>query len=112
MGLTALIFTGCNNTPPAVQQTNTNAQVPGRTGNAEPMISHSTEERGYPTHGNSSSSANNSKSQPQSKWAQGGEAIDTTKFDAEIAKAEKDLKAKPADGAAKRLLPKATLTAR
>ncbi len=37
-----------------------------------------------------------------SKWSQGGEAIDTTKFDAAIAKAEKKVKANPADAEVKK----------
>jgi tetratricopeptide (TPR) repeat protein len=97
--LAAVLASACNRTPGPVQQANANAQTVNRAANAEPMIAHSTEDRGYPTHGNNSADA---KPQSPSKWSQGGEAIDTAKFDSEIAKAEKDLKAKPTDEAAKR----------
>ena len=44
------------------------------------------------------------KSGAKTKWTQGGAPIDTKEFDAEIAKAEKNLKAKPKDETAKRAL--------
>jgi tetratricopeptide (TPR) repeat protein len=44
------------------------------------------------------------KSGAKTKWTQSGEPIDTTELDAEIAKAEKNLKAKSSDEAAKKAL--------
>ena len=44
------------------------------------------------------------RSDTKTKWTQSGNPIETAKFDADIAKAEKDLKAKPADDAAKKAL--------
>jgi len=49
------------------------------------------------------------KSEAKTKWTQSGTPIDTTAFDAEIAKAEKNLKAKPKDEAAKKSLAEAFL---
>lgn len=46
----------------------------------------------------------NQKSGQKSKWTQSGDPIETAQFDEEIAKAEKNLKAKPNDEAAKKLL--------
>jgi tetratricopeptide (TPR) repeat protein len=45
-----------------------------------------------------------SGSAPKSKWKQAGDPIDTTKFDADIEKAEKAHKQKPADAATKKAL--------
>jgi tetratricopeptide (TPR) repeat protein len=44
------------------------------------------------------------KSGEKTKWTQSGEPIETKEFDAEIAKAEKALKAKPNDETAKKVL--------
>ena len=44
------------------------------------------------------------KSGEKTKWTQSGEPIETKDFDAEIAKSEKNLKAKPTDEAAKKAL--------
>lgn len=41
------------------------------------------------------------------KWSSSGDPIDTTKFDEKIASAEKDFKAKPGDGDAKKALAEA-----
>lgn len=48
-----------------------------------------------------------SKSEGKTKWTQSGDPIDTSEFDAEIAKAEKELKSKPNDETAKRALAEA-----
>ncbi|HKP70513.1 MAG TPA: hypothetical protein VJV05_14595 [Pyrinomonadaceae bacterium] len=42
-----------------------------------------------------------------SKWSQSGDAIDTSKFDEKVASAEKELKSKPSDDAAKKALAQA-----
>ncbi len=47
------------------------------------------------------------KSETKTKWTQSGNPIDTSQFDADIAKAEKDLKAKPKDETAKKALAEA-----
>lgn len=47
------------------------------------------------------------KSETKTKWTQSGNPIDTSQFDADIAKAEKDLKAKPKDAGAKKSLAEA-----
>ncbi|MET0754192.1 MAG: hypothetical protein ABWZ66_12500 [Pyrinomonadaceae bacterium] len=47
------------------------------------------------------------KSETKTKWTQSGNPIDTSQFDADIAKAEKDLKAKPKDAGAKKALAEA-----
>ena len=47
------------------------------------------------------------RSETKTKWTQSGNPIDTAEFDAEIAKAEKALKAKPKDAAAKKNLSEA-----
>lgn len=44
------------------------------------------------------------KSGEKTKWTQSGEPIETKEFDAEIAKAEKNLKAKPSDETLKKAL--------
>ncbi|MGC2235652.1 MAG: hypothetical protein WA584_05800 [Pyrinomonadaceae bacterium] len=47
------------------------------------------------------------KSGTKTKWTQSGNPIDTIEFDADIAKAERDLKAKPKDETAKKALAQA-----
>ena len=49
------------------------------------------------------------KSATKTKWTQSGNPIDVSGFDAEIAKAEKDLKAKPKDETAKKTVAEAYL---
>lgn len=49
----------------------------------------------------------NSNTGPKSKWSQGGEPMDTTTFDAEISKTEKDLSSKPSDAGLKKALSEA-----
>ncbi len=46
----------------------------------------------------------NANSAAGGKWSQSGEPIDTAKFDGKIAEAEKAVKAKPSDEAAKKAL--------
>lgn len=63
------------------------------------------------SHSTENSTVSNStvvpKSETKTKWTQSGNPIDTSEFDAEIAKAEKNLKAKPKDAAAKKALSEA-----
>lgn len=59
---------------------------------------------------NYSTTANQSvvpKSDTKTKWTQSGNPIDTSEFDAEVIKAEKNLKAKPKDAGAKTALAEA-----
>ena len=84
----------CNSATP-VQQ---NTAVPSTPAGEKPQtaIAHSSENQNQqvvsPTNGG------------KSKWAQGGEAIDTQKFDSAIAMAEKAVSSKPADEKAKKVL--------
>jgi tetratricopeptide (TPR) repeat protein len=97
LSLSALIFAGCGNS--ASQPTgSTNAPAPQNTNNALTVSSH----QNQPTPPQNTMPV--PKSDTKSKWTQGGNPIDTTKFDADIAKAQKDLKAKPNDDAAKKAL--------
>ncbi len=96
LGLSTLIFAGCNS---AAQQTvSTNSPTTSNTNNTLTVSSHQSQNAPVPN------TAAVPKSDTKSKWAQGGSPIDTTKFDADIVKAEKDLKAKPKDDAAKKAL--------
>ena len=95
LSLSTLIFAGCGaNQPtastisPATQNTNNTLTVSSHQSQNKPA----TDPAAVP------------KSDTKSKWTQGGSPIDTTKFDAEIVKAEKDFKAKPKDDAAKKAL--------
>ena len=64
------------------------------------MTAHTTENQPAPM-------PNNSSGPTTSKWTQGGTAIDTSTFDATIDSAEKDVKSKPNDEAAKKKLSQA-----
>ena len=90
---------GCNNAAPTGTQT-ANSNSSDRPMRSEQMqqqntIAHSTESRPGETPPNPNAPG---------KFAQGGEAIDTAKFDGVIAEAEKALKAKPNDADAKTAL--------
>lgn len=91
----ALGIAGCDNAPRPVQS-NTNSAA-AQTENERPrtMIAHSGENQSPPT-------GNTSAPGAKTKWSQGGNPIDTTEFDVAITNAEKALKAKPADDAAKK----------
>ncbi len=90
---------GCNNAQP-VQNTASPASEPQRSEKPLTATAHTTEnqpqkmpESGVPG-GNS-------------KWSQGGEPVDTARFDGLIAAAEKTVKVKPADDEAKKTLAQA-----
>jgi tetratricopeptide (TPR) repeat protein len=97
----ALLFAACNTATPTI---NTNAVVANSSNKrGETVIAHSTENQTAPM-------ANaNSPTGAKSKWTQSGEPIDTKEFDAEIAKADKTVKSKPNDVAAKKALGEAYL---
>ena len=96
LSLSALIFGGCNS---AAQQTvSTTSPATSNTNNTLTVSSHQSQNSPTPN------TAEVPKSETKTKWTQSGNPIDTSKFDADIAKAKKDLKAKPKDEAAKKAL--------
>ncbi len=95
LSLSALIFAGCGANQPTV---GTNSPATQNTNNTLTVLSHQTQNKP------AANPATVPKSDTKSKWTQGGSPVDTTKFDAEVVKAEKDLKAKPKDDAAKKAL--------
>lgn len=99
LSLSALIFAGCGG---ATQQTgNSNVVATQNTSNSLMVSSHSSQNSAVPN------ATVVPKSDTRKKWSQSGNPIDTSKFDAEITKAEKDLKAKPKDESAKKSLAEA-----
>lgn len=91
---------GCGTAPVAVQQNSNAANEPQRSEKAQTVTAHTTENQPAPVPGNSTGGAT-------SKWGQSGNPIDTAKFDAAIASAEKNAKAKPTDDAANKELSRA-----
>lgn len=96
----AIVFAACSANPPATS----NAPVPERPEKAKTVIAHNTQSETSPLQDVNTAT---SESGPKSKWTQGGEPIDTSAFDASIADAEKNAKAKPSDEAAKKDLSQA-----
>ena len=90
----AIWFAGCSAAAPVAVQ-NTNA--PARDERAQNTIAHGPTEQTAPV----------SNSNSGGKWTQGGDPIDTSKFDKAIAEAEKNQKAKPADVSLKQALAQA-----
>ncbi len=92
----AALLSACNNAAPTGTST-ANANSANRPLRSEQMqqnsVAHTTESR--------PGSTPPPNPNAPGKFAQGGEAIDTAKFDGVIAEAEKALKAKPNDAAAK-----------
>ena len=95
----ASMAAACNNAAPTGTQT-ANSNSANRPMRSEQMqqnsVAHTTESRPGATPPPNPNAPG--------KFAQGGEAIDTAKFDGVIAEAEKNLKAKPNDAAAKTAL--------
>lgn len=93
----ASLVAACNSAAPTGTQT-ANSNSPNRPMRSEQMqqnsVAHTTEPK----------SGSTPNPNAPGKFAQGGEAIDTAKFDGVIAEAEKNLKAKPNDAAAKTAL--------
>jgi tetratricopeptide (TPR) repeat protein len=87
-------FIGCNSPQPVNVS-------PQSSNNSTSVTSHSTNI--MPTQ----NQADGPKSETKTKWSQGGNPIDTSEFDAAIASAEKNSKAKPKDEAAKKALAEA-----
>lgn len=97
--LGAVLLAGCNSGPKVVEQRqNTNAaNAPQRAEKLQTTTAHTTENRPAP----------GANAPTGGKWSASGDPIDTSKFDAKIAEAEKAVKAKPADEAAKKALAEA-----
>ncbi|HXG86625.1 MAG TPA: hypothetical protein VNI84_21585 [Pyrinomonadaceae bacterium] len=102
----AFVLTGCNETPP--QTANTNAPV--KTSDNSLIVSgHSQNQANDSSAAPQSSATIVPKSEAKTKWTQSGTPIDTSEFDREIAKTEKDFKAKPKDAMTKKFLAEAYL---
>lgn len=99
--IAAALLAGCNNASQPVANTNTNATTVTRSEKTETVTAHSTENQQPPMPGA------NANSSGKTKWTQSGEPIDTKALDADIASAEKTLKARPNDDAAKKALAEA-----
>ena len=91
--LLGCFLVGCGGGETQVQKQNSNAvEAPQRAEKMQSVTAHTTEGRPAPAQNSGPSS---------SRWSQSGDPIDTSKFDAKVAEAERSLKAKPADEAAK-----------
>ncbi len=101
----ALILTACGGANQTTVNTNISTKNAPNTNNAPVISSHSSETTNAP---NLPTNASNAvvvpRSETKSKWTQSGNPIDVSKFDTEIAAAEKNFKAKPKDEAAKKSL--------
>ena len=91
----ALFWTACNNAPP-VTNTNRPINVAQQSNEARSVIAHTSENQ-----------TPRSTSAAPGKWSQSGDPIDTSRLDAAIAVAEKEVKANPSDADAKKGLAEA-----
>ena len=89
----AAFLTACNSSPTPVVNTNASTSTAQRSERTETVTAHSTE--------NQMATGANSNANGRTKWTQSGDPIDTKAFDTAIASAEKTVKAKPDDKAAK-----------
>src|SRR5687768_6559729 len=96
--LFCLAFIGCNNSAPSVSRQPANSANSTNDRDLQTVASHSTE-KSLPSPAQ--------KTETKTKWTQSGNPIDTSGFDAEIERAETDLKAKQTDEAAKKALAEA-----
>lgn len=101
----AFTFIGCDKTAQRTANTNVSAQS---SDNSLIVSGHSQTQNGNLS-GSPQTVAPVEKSETKTKWTQSGNPIDTSAFDAEIAKTTKDFKAKPKDDAAKKSLAEAFL---
>jgi tetratricopeptide (TPR) repeat protein len=99
--LLTVVGIGCGNNAQQVQNTSNSAAEPQRSEKLQTTTAHTTENQPQKV------ANSNSASGSSSKWSQGGEAIDTAKFDGVIAAAEKTVKSKPTDAEAKKTLAQA-----
>lgn len=103
IGLAAIAAAGCSNAPRPVANSNaanTAVVESNRSERSETVIAHSSENQPPASMPGGNATAPGSKG----KWTQSGDPIDTKEFDASIAAADKEVKAKPADAAAKKAL--------
>ena len=94
----------CAKAPVAVQQNTNTSPEPQRAEKLESVTAHTTENQPMPMPPSA-----NAESGPRSHWTQGGNPIDTSKFDAAVTQAEKAAKGKSNDAAAKKALSEAYL---
>ncbi len=97
-----LIFTGCNRAPQSVAVETNNSNLTNQS-QATTVAGHSSEKSFPPGQMPAPAASVVPRSDTKTKWTQSGNPIDTAKFDAAIAKDEKDLKAKDGDAAKKTL---------
>ena len=98
LSLLCLVLIGCNNSTPSVSQQPAGNANSTNQRDLQTVASHSTEK---------SPPSPAPKTEGKTKWTQSGNPIDTSQFDAEIEKAETDLKTKQTDESAKMVLAKA-----
>ena len=102
LGLATIAAASCSNAPrPVVNSNAANTAIveSNRSEHSETVIGHSTENQRPPM-----PAANDAAPGQKTKWTQSGDPIDTKEFDSAIAAADKAVKAKPADTAAKKAL--------
>ena len=105
--VSAFVFIGCTGAPQQTANTNAAAKPAD---DSLLVSSRSSGQTSSAPHGAPQTSATVvPKSDVKTKWTQSGEPIDTAEFDAEIAKTEKDFKAKPKDAQAKKFVAEAYL---
>ena len=104
-GVVALASMGCSQAPTANQNAapaNSNAMVVQKPSDSLVVPSHREAAPSAPVAPGADTAAPSAGG--KTKWTQSGTPIDTAKFDADIAAAEKNLKAKPADEGLKKAL--------
>jgi tetratricopeptide (TPR) repeat protein len=94
----SLFIAACSNAPQPIANANS-AAAPQRSDRLETVTAHTTE--------NQSPLTSEQPAGGKTRWTQSGEPIDTSKFDADIAKANKTLRSKPDDDASKKALAEA-----
>lgn len=105
LSLSILVFAGCGGSSGGDSNANQFVDrvrvTPQNSNNSAIVSSHSSDNQTKP------SGSVVPKSEKKTKWTQSGTPIDTSEFDAAVVKAEKDLKSKPTDEAAKKSLAEA-----
>ena len=95
IGCAMAIIAGCSSQTAKIQQNSNAVVAPQRAEKLQTTTAHTTENQTPAPEEAVSAEA------PKSKWTQGGEPIDTSKFDAQVISAELAFKAEPANKAAK-----------
>jgi len=90
IALISLFFVGCNDSASVsyTKKSGANKPKPEKPEKKESQIAHSNEKQNIPL-------ATSKQSKAKKKWTRSGNPIDTSKFDAAIAQADKDLKTAP-----------------